>query len=232
MAKIIRATEPAQANARPFGLADVAVEARRLLEAARRQAAALRDAAAREATALRDAARAEGFRQGLAEGRAQGLREGLEEGRRNAAAEFDRQTASAVPALAALLGELQARRRDIEDQARTALVALALDIAALVIRRETSCGPDVARLNLRRAVELSASRANLEVFLNPADLAAVDAFLPELRKSFAGLSILALHEDPSVSPGGCVVRTAQGSVDADIRTQLDEIRNLLLGTDT
>jgi flagellar biosynthesis/type III secretory pathway protein FliH len=36
-------------------------------------------------------------------------------------------------------------------------------------------------------------------------------------------------EDDSISPGGCRIITLEGEVDADIKTQLEEIERQLLG---
>ena len=98
-----------------------------------------------------------------------------------------------------------------------------------IVKTTISAGAPVAIENLRRAIELTASRRELKVLLHERDLARIEEFLPELRREFADVRKIALEPSPAVEPGGVIVQTREGSVDATIATQLDQIERGLLG---
>ena len=109
------------------------------------------------------------------------------------------------------------------------LVRLSVRIAEKIVKAEVASGARVAVENLRRAVALAVRRREVRVRLNPADLEAVEKFLPELRREVVDLGRVELEADPAVSRGGAVVVTPEGAVDADLRTQLEEIERGLVG---
>jgi flagellar assembly protein FliH len=174
-----------------------------------------------ERDAIRDAAR----------------REGLELGRRDAREQAEKAERERVAADTAGLAELLRRAAAAIDAERAALRAaaerdllrLALLVAGKVTKAAVLGGRPVAEQNLRRAIELTARRQELRVLLNPEDLARVEEFLPELRREFSDLRDVALEPDPAVGRGGVVVRSREGSVDATIAAQLEEIERGLLG---
>lgn len=170
---------------------------------------------------IRERARQEGFERGFAEGREAASVDAREKLSREAAP-----LADVLRAAAAAVGE---KRAELAVAAERELVRLAVRIAEKVVKAEVESGSRVAIENLRRAVALAARRREVRVRLNPADLEAVEKFLPELRRELVDLGDVKLEADPAVERGGAVVVTPEGTVDADLRTQLLEIERGLLG---
>ena len=170
----------------------------------------------REAEAARDRIRDQARREGLDLAKA----DAIEAARRDAAplADLLRRAAEAV----------KDRRAELTTLAERDLVKLALQIAAKVVKKEIAAGT-VAVENLRRAIELTASRRELKVLLHEQDLARIEAYLPDLRREFSDLQMIALEPSPAVEPGGVIVQTREGSVDATIAAQFDQIERGLLG---
>ncbi|MBV8882056.1 MAG: hypothetical protein JO332_19020 [Planctomycetaceae bacterium] len=164
-------------------------------------------------------------------------REGLELGRLDAIEHARKVERERVAAETAGLAELLRRAAEAVEQQRAAIQALAeRDLLRLAIRvaekltkAEIRSGGRVAEENLRRAIELTARRQELQVLLHPQDLARLEEFLPELRREFSELRQIALQADPTIGPGGVVVQTREGSVDTTIAAQLEEIERGLLG---
>jgi len=164
-------------------------------------------------------------------------REGLELGRQDAVEQASKVERERVAAETAGLGDLlrkaaagiDAKRDGLVAAAERDLVKLALAVAAKIVKAEIVGGKSVAAGNLRRAVELSARRQEIRVQLHPDDVALIEAYLPELRREFSDLQKVSLEPTPSVARGGVVVQTREGSVDAAIATQLEEIERGLLG---
>jgi len=170
----------------------------------------------REAEAERDRIRDEARREGLELAKA----DALEIVRREAAplADLLRQAAAA----------LREKQSELTTLAERDLVKLALRIAAKVVKKEIAAGA-VAVDNLRRAIELTANRRELKVLLHEQDLAKIEQVLPELRREFSDLQKIDLEPSPAVGPGGVIVQTREGSVDATVAAQLDQIERGLLG---
>jgi flagellar assembly protein FliH len=203
------------AQGRPFDLRsfDADVEARADLERVR--------AELRTLEAERDRLRAEIRRDGLEDAR----REAFEEASKTIAAE----TAALGDLLRKAATAVDAKRSELAAVGERDLVKLALAVAAKIVKAAVVLDRPVAEENLRRAVELTARRRELRVLLHPEDLARVEAYLPALRRDFSDLQALPLEADPSVARGGVIVQTREGSVDATIAAQLDQIERGLLG---
>jgi flagellar assembly protein FliH len=178
-------------------------------------------AAEAERDAIRDAAR----REGLELGRLDAIEHATRVERERVAAETSgfsdlfRQAAAA----------LENQRAAVCAVAERDLLKLALLVAGKLTKAAIQNGMPVAEKNLRRAIELTARRQELRILLNPQDAARIEEFLPELRRDFADIQKVVLEADPAIARGGVVVATREGSVDATIATQLEEIERGLLG---
>ena len=206
-------------DARPLELTPFEEEAR--AEEERGRAREILQAALAEAARLREAARHEGFAKGLEEGREAAAREARERAAAECRALPDVLGAAARAVAESRAGLVAAAERD--------LLSLAIRIAEKIVKAEVAAGRPVAAANLKRALELAVRRREVRVRIHPADLEAVETYLPELRRRMADLGEVALEGDPSVSRGGAVVVTPEGAVDADLRTQIEEIERGLLG---
>jgi flagellar assembly protein FliH len=167
-----------------------------------RAAVILAEAEAR-AAAIEEEARAAGYEAGRAAG-FEDVRRELEQPRAALLASVD-----AVHAAAGTAADASERRA----------VELALDLAerivsaALEVRPELVC--EVVSGALRRVVE----RDRLVLDLNPDDVPIVREWLAD--------DLVDVHPERRVARGGCVVRTAEGELDAQIQTQLDRAAELV-----
>ena len=192
---------------RPFYLPSFEKEAEAIVARARNLARDLTVSAAAEAVRLRDEAQREGFERGRAEGRDQALKE---------------ESRKLGEGIRKILLEVERHRSRLELESERDLVRLAVAIAEKIVKAEVKRGAAVAEHNLRAALRRAVRGHALEIRLHPDDAA-------KLRPSGADLGGATITADPSVSPGGCVVLSTAGTVDFDIRTQLDEIERGLLG---
>jgi len=155
-------------------------------------------------------------------------REGLELAKADALAQVRTEAAPLAEILRQAAAAIERKRSELVTLADRDLVKLALLIAGKVVKKEVAAGT-VAVDNLRRAIELTASRHGLSVLLHAQDLARIEQVLPELRREFSDLRQITLEASPAVEPGGVIVRTREGSVDATIAAQFDQIERGLLG---
>jgi flagellar assembly protein FliH len=181
------------------------------LESARRQGAELIAVAREQAEAIAANAREQGFAAGYAEG-----------------------TAQAERAAADLLAHAERTAREVTEYRAQAiadsereLVELSLKIAEKVLQRTFETEPERVVDVLRGALRKTFTRDGLTVVCNPADLQRLQAAGPDLAGSLGGLKDLQFITDRRVAPGGVVVRTPAGDIDATIESQLDRLGAVL-----
>jgi flagellar assembly protein FliH len=157
--------------------------------------------------------------QAEAEGHERGYALGLEEG--SAA------VAAARQALEDSVGGVLELRAQFLEQAEARAVELALLLAEKIVGAAFGVQPElvleVVRGALRRAVE----RDHLVIEVHPGDLEIVRAEVGEVAARLGGVGQLEVVAEQRVAPGGCVVRTAEGEIDARIETQLERAEELL-----
>lgn len=141
--------------------------------------------------------RTEGFEHGLAEGRDKGYAEGLAAGARAA----EEALAGQARRLAAIVEGLSAPLPALDRAVEEAVVALALEIARVVIGGEIARSRESLIRLLREAIaKVPIETGALEVVLNPADLDLVRARARDLAEAGA-----VLRADAAVEEGGCLV---------------------------
>jgi len=101
-------------------------------------------------------------------------------------------------------------------------------VAGKVIRQEISTDRDIVLNVLREAVKNVLDRDRIKIRLNPRDHERMSKLAPGLIFGFEGIRSITLEAVESISPGGAVIETAFGEVDATIERQLEEILKALL----
>lgn len=181
-------------------------------QAARDEASRIIAQAERDREMIKQAA----YEQGIAEARASAEAETTE---RIAAelANLREAFAASIEKVSGLSGEIIAR-------AEHDLVELALSIAKKIVLRETSIDREIVVDLVRVSLGKLHNRSSAEVRLNPVDL----AYIADKRQHLGFRGSLELTEDASITPGGCLVHTSTGDIDARIESQFDEIAEGLL----
>lgn len=212
-----------------FNFEDVHVRARQEVEQAGREARELREAARQEADTIRrdefEKARQEGLQQGLRDADAEIQRRAEE----LAARWVDERLATALPALQSV-GESLARERErwlSEWEASVNRIAVA--IAGKIVRREIALHPDVSIDLIREALRLISSNAQLRVRLNPDDVERIGDFQERFAAVLVGVAEMSIVPDAAISPGGCLLESEHGLIDARLETQLERIYSELTG---
>jgi flagellar assembly protein FliH len=178
-----------------------------VLDAARAEADALLGHAQAQVEAALASARQEGFEAGVAEGRAQ--------------------VAGAATALAEIAQGVEALAGQLQQDAVREATALAVEVAARVLRAELAARPERVADVVRGAIRRASDRSALVARVSPQDLAACRAAAPEIMEQMGGIARLEVVDDPRVSPGSCLLETAAGDVDATVESQLARILEAL-----
>jgi flagellar assembly protein FliH len=195
---------------------------------ARQQAEQILAAATVQAEEVRQAAHAEGL--------ARGQREGLasaEQVIENRAAEIatrqtQQQLQSVLPAFRAAVDSLQVERNRWLATWEGAAVGLAASIAEKILRHELTRRPELSGDIICEALELAAGQPHVRLRLNSRDLEQLQACGHEALGRLAAVGQAEFIADDGITPGGCVIETRHGVIDAQLETQLARITSELL----
>lgn len=154
----------------------------------------------------------------------QALERGRQEGRRQAGEELDR----AASALGRAMEEISRLRESLLTSSSQDMLRLVLTISQQVIGAEVTVGREVVLATIERALKAAVRSDSYHIKVHPDELDLVRERKPLFLASVAGLKNITLEADPAVAPGGCLVESELGEVDATIDTQLEEIRRTLL----
>lgn len=149
--------------------------------------------------------------------------EGFTAGVAHAQAQLD----GPASAMAAAAEQLQAMRGDAAASVEPAAVELALRIAEQALGAwlvaDRGVVVEVVRGALRRLVE----RDRVLILVNPDDLEVVRDHAARLVGELGGIEHCEVQAERRVRPGGAIVRTAEGEVDATLETKLARAREVL-----
>lgn len=107
------------------------------------------------------------------------------------------------------------------------LVELAFAVARRVLAREFERDRGAVVEIAARALAAARRRVEVAVRVNPADVEVLRAAEPRLLEQLSRARGLRLVGDASIDPGGAVVETEAGVVDARLATQLEGLRRAL-----
>ncbi len=181
-------------------IVDPAEEVREILEQARRQAATIIEQAGEQAGAIEKEAAEKGYREGLDRGEQQGRQLYLEK-----IAELEK-------IMAGLAGQRAAVQRQYESDLRHLVTA----VVRRLVHHEISVNPRIIAACLRHAMQFVAHSARVRVRLHPDDFQRLREASLEDDDLLAGKEQVDLFEDPALTPGGCVITTDFGEIDATV----------------
>ena len=149
---------------------------------------------------------------------------GRREGREEAAARIEE-------ALATLNQAVKERKKIIKD-AEGELLRLALKIAEQIIRSEVSLHRDVSLNIVSEAIGRVSDREQIIIKVNREDAEYIKRYKDRLAGMLDGVKSFSIIEDANIEPGGCVIETNLGFIDARIATKLKSIEEALQKVNT
>lgn len=133
-------------------------------------------------------------------------------------------------------GESQARvvRKEIEemearmlDEVAAEATRAALRVARDIVQAEIAAREDAVVDIACTALSSSKSARDINLRANPKDTPILRAHKHKLISVLARAKDLEIREDRRVQPGGVLIETESGVIDAQLETQLDEIERVL-----
>jgi flagellar assembly protein FliH len=183
-------------------------------------------------------------RREAAEIRKRGLEEGKKEGRSHglsaAKSEIDQQARelserlaseklqTALPALQAAADAVVRERERWLAHWESIALKLSIAIASKLVRRELETRPETSSKMLGEVFALAAGSERIKVRMHPRDAEHLGARAHEAVCALAACGEAELALDETITPGGCIIETQQGVIDARMETQLERIASELI----
>lgn len=181
-------------------------------QAAEVEKARILEEAQQEALRLKEEAR----RVGHEEGREQGIETGKAEVQR------------VIERFHVVLSKAIERRNEIIAESEGQVVSLVLSIAKKVIKVISENQKNVVVNNIVQSLKRLQQKSDVIVRVNLSDVEMATKHKEDILKSAERVESITIAEDSTVDPGGCIIETDFGEIDARISSQLREIEDRIL----
>jgi len=151
----------------------------------------------------------------------------FEEGFAAGVAQAQSQLDGPASALAAAADQLQALRTDAAASVEADAVDLALRIAEQAVGAAIAADRELVVEAVRGALRRLVERDRVLILVNPEDLELVRDHVARLVGELGGIEHCEVQAERRVRPGGAIVRTSEGEVDATLETKLARAREVL-----
>jgi flagellar assembly protein FliH len=151
--------------------------------------------------------------------RLRAVSEGKEEGRAEASSNIEHSLET--------LNQAVIERKKIIKDAESELLRLSIKVAEQIIRSEVSLHRDVCLNIVAEAIARVSDREQLIVRVNREDAEYLKRYKDRLAGILDGVKSFTILEDSLVEPGGCVIETNLGFIDAKISTKLRSIEEAM-----
>lgn len=182
-------------------------EAAKILSEAREEAERVKTEAGREAEEILAEARKNAY----GEGREEGFKEGQEE------------VSRLIDRLHSVLNAASDKRQEILNHTEKQIVDLILLITRRVVKVISESEKKVVLENVKKALEKVKGETEITIKVNTRDLDLTTKHKKQFIAAVESLKQVKVEEDSRMAPGGCIIETSFGDIDARIAKQLDLI---------
>ena len=159
-------------------------------------------------------------KEALEQGREAGRLEGYEDGKIEVTRLIERTQT--------VLERAQDKRGDILSETEQEVINLVLLMTRKVVKVIADNQREVVISNVEQALKKVRDRGNIIIRVNLADLKLTTEHTREFIQMLEGVKSIQVAEDSSVDPGGCIIETDFGEIDARIASQLAELEAKIL----
>ena len=116
-----------------------------------------------------------------------------------------------------------------KSRAEKNLIRFAVAVAERIIRSEVSAHPEIILRQIRESFRRIVGVDKVRLRVNPSDEPFVRGKRSEIVGESESVRELLIESDEKVEPGGCILESEMGNIDAQLLTQLQNIEDGLLG---
>ena len=156
------------------------------------------------------------------------LDEAREEGHRAGAAEAAQSASELISRLESAVAHVTKQRNALIDDVEPQMLKLCIEAVEKITRHEIRTDPRVVERAIKACLRRVKDSNEVCVRVSPEELDQMKACRDELLAVADGMPSIQIVDDRRVSPGGCVVESESGSLDARVETQLNRLQDKLM----
>ena len=160
------------------------------------------------------------LKRSYAEGFAKGEKEGFETGNRKADPVVER--------MQAILQEIDGLWQQLVQTYEEKIIQLVSRVSEKVVLGQVAVDHDTVKRVILDTFRMIPEPVEVTIDIHPEDVEHIENIKEEFFQQLKTLKHISLLPDPSVSPGGCRVKTRFGEVDATLESRLDVIRETIM----
>lgn len=119
-------------------------------------------------------------------------------------------------------------KTELLQNAENEIIALACKVAEKIIGRDLEREPELVVEICANAIDTVRTAQQVVMRVNPKDAAVLRERRPKLMELIGRVKEIAIKDDAEVPRYGCIIETDSGTIDAQLATQLEMIRNVLV----
>lgn len=128
-----------------------------------------------------------------------------------------------VEHIAKIEEEIMRVHKDLEK----VLVPVALKAAKKIVGREIELSDDTVVDIVANSLKAVSQHKRIVIYVNRKDLDALERHRNQLKQMFEGLEVLSLRERAEVAPGGCIIETEGGIINAQLENLWKSLESAL-----
>lgn len=123
---------------------------------------------------------------------------------------------------------LEKQRDEVRGEVNKVVGPLALQAAKKIVGRELEVAPDVVVDIIKSSLKSVAQHKQILIYVNPKELEMIDAKKEGLKEVFERLESLSIRPREDIKPGGCVIETEQGIINAQLENKWEALERAFL----
>lgn len=152
-----------------------------------------------------------------------GVSDGIQAGRLQILGEIEKE----LKLFRSIIEGMDKAREEIYRKIEEDVVEMSISIAKKVIYEAAEKERETVVAAAKEAIKRASDREMLKIKINPSDYETLSKRRTELLQSLDGIKSIIFEEDESVWPGGCLIETHQGDIDARVESQIRVIEGEL-----
>lgn len=162
------------------------------------------------------------------EAKESGFDDGFQMGKQAAESEIQQTYQVKLEQVEQFIQKAYEQKEAIISEAEPFLLELSTAIAEQIIRQELEDQPDKFLHLIKQHILRFKEKESISICVHPEDFEFIESKRALLVAVVNGETEIKVIPDHTVTPKGCIIRTAYGSVDARIDTQIEEIKKVIL----
>lgn len=156
-----------------------------------------------------------------------GLAEGLNKGYREGLSRAEQEADSLRSQAREVLAQAEQIRRKTMESLENEIIELARDIAERLLSKNLE--PETVINVAEESLRLVSDRMSVFLYVNPSDMEPVENKKERLLRLLPAGATIHFITDSGISPGGCLIETEKGLVDATLEKRKSELMDALYG---